>query len=63
MNLRNFAIWAVIAIVLVGVYGLVNQGVETRGPTDVSYSQMIQRIDSSKVKKTVLHPNASRPRG
>jgi cell division protease FtsH len=56
MNLRNFAIWAVIAIVLVGVYGLVNQGVKPGGPTDVSYSQMIQRIDSGKVKKAMLHP-------
>ncbi len=56
MNLRNFAIWAVIAIVLVGVYGLVNQGVKPGGPTEVTYSQMIQRIDSGKVKKAMLHP-------
>jgi cell division protease FtsH len=58
MNLRNFAIWAVIAIVLVGVYGLVNQGVKPGGPTDVTYSAMLQRIDSGKVKKAVIHPDS-----
>src|ERR1700760_4113011 len=56
MNLRNLAIWAVIAIVLVGVYGLVNQGVKPGGPTDVGYSSMLQRIDSGKVRKAILHP-------
>jgi cell division protease FtsH len=55
MHLRNFAIWAVIAIVLVGVYGLVKQG-STPGvsPADKSYSQMLQLIDSGAVKHAIL---------
>ena len=55
MHLRNFAIWAVIAIVLVGVYGLVKQGATPGGnPVDKSYSQMLQLIDSGAVKHAIL---------
>ena len=55
MHLRNFAIWAVIAIVLVGVYGLVKQGAAPGGSlADKSYSQMLQLIDSGAVKHAIL---------
>ena len=54
MNLRNFAIWAVIGIVLLGVYELVSQGSKPTDPGQISYSQMLQRIDAGQVKSATL---------
>ena len=55
MNLRNLAIWGVIVVVLIGVYSVVTQGGRAGGPApDISYSQLLQRIDSGDVKQVVV---------
>ncbi|MDR3511264.1 MAG: ATP-dependent zinc metalloprotease FtsH [Caulobacteraceae bacterium] len=55
MNLRNLAIWAVIGVVLVGLYGMMNQGAKTGASQEVSYSQLLNKVDSGHVKQAVLH--------
>jgi len=58
MNLRNLAIWAVLIVVGIGVYSVVTQSGRPGGPTpDISYSQLLQRIDSGNIKSaTFLGP-------
>ena len=45
MNLRNLAIWVVIGVVLIGLYGMMNQGAKSSAQGEVSYSQLLSRID------------------
>jgi cell division protease FtsH len=54
MTLRNLAIWGVIVVVLVGLWSLMNQGARGGATNEVSYSQMLSRVDSGHVKKAIL---------
>jgi cell division protease FtsH len=58
MNLRNLAIWVVIGVVLVGLYGMMNQGAKSGGAQEVSYSQLLNRVDSGHVKKAVMRTDS-----
>ena len=55
MNLRNLAIWGVIAVVLVGVYSVMNQTAKGGSGGEVTYSQLLKLIDSGHVKKALIH--------
>jgi len=62
MNLRNLAIWGVIIVVVLGLYGVMNQTTHL-GPgggntVDVSYAQLIHQIDNGSVRKAQLHGEA-----
>ena len=51
MNLRNFAIWGAIVLVLVAVYSVMTNGVrEGGGATKVTYSQLMSRVDAGDIK-------------
>jgi cell division protease FtsH len=56
MNLRNLAIWGVIAVILVALYGVLNPS--TRGAAnaagDISYSQLLQKVDADQIKDVVM---------
>jgi len=54
MNLRNLAIWGVIIALLLGLYGFFNQGAKEGLTSNITYSSMLQRIDSGQVKRAVL---------
>jgi cell division protease FtsH len=54
MNLRNLAIWGVIIAVMIGVYSMMTQGGRAGAPGEISYSQLLQRIDSGEVKSAVI---------
>ena len=54
MNLRNLAIWGVIAVVVVGLYTMMNQSAKTGASGEVSYSQLLSMVDSGHVKKATL---------
>ena len=59
MNLRKFAIWAVICVVLLGVYQLVDQGgAKSTQPGVLTYSEMLRRIDEGRVKSATLTPDS-----
>ena len=56
MNLRNLAIWVVIGVVLVALYGMMNQGAKTIGAQgEMSYSQLLNQVSSGHVKTATLH--------
>src|SRR5690606_9837752 len=54
MNLRNLAIWAVIVVVLIGLYSMMTGGSHAAGASEISYSQMLARVDSGEVKRAVI---------
>jgi cell division protease FtsH len=49
MNFRNLAIWLVIVAVLVGVF-VVNQTSHTQGGGEISYSQLLKKVDAGEIK-------------
>jgi len=54
MNLRNLLIWIVIAVVLIALYGVLNQGAKTAATTPISYSQLLTQVDQGHVKSAVV---------
>ncbi|RAK59215.1 cell division protein FtsH [Phenylobacterium hankyongense] len=54
MNLRNLVIWGVVVVVLIGLYSMVTGGGRAAGASEVTYSQMLTKVNSGEVKKAVI---------
>ena len=55
MNLRNLAIWGVIVVVIIALYSVLNPNTHaTNGAGEISYSQLLQKVDSDQIKDVVL---------
>jgi len=54
MNLRNLAIWGVIVLVLVAVYGVMTKGAAGAGARTVAYSEMLSKVDSGDIKSVTI---------
>jgi len=54
MNLRNLAIWGVIVVVLIGLYSMMSGGGQAAGAREITYSQLLSRIDSGQVESAVI---------
>ncbi|MEO8812771.1 MAG: ATP-dependent zinc metalloprotease FtsH [Caulobacteraceae bacterium] len=55
MNLRNLAIWGVIVLVLVVVFGVMNSGSHGGNASQITYSEMLGRVDSGDIKSVKIH--------
>ena len=55
MNLRNLAIWGVIVVLLVSLYGVLNRGGRQGGPAPITYSQLLNRVDAGRIKAATIH--------
>ncbi|MBQ1541584.1 cell division protein FtsH [Caulobacter sp. CCUG 60055] len=55
MNLRNLAIWGVIIVVLIGLYSVMNQSVKGGSSSEITYSQLLNKIDTGHVKSAVVN--------
>jgi len=55
MNLRNLAIWGLIILAVLAVFSVMTSGSRDGGPSKVTYSQLLDRIDSGDVKSAVVH--------
>jgi cell division protease FtsH len=55
MNLRNFVIWGVIIVVLIGLYSMMTGGGRSTGAKEITYSQMLQKVDAGEVKSAKVH--------
>ncbi|MDB5470015.1 MAG: ftsH, partial [Caulobacter sp.] len=57
MNLRNFAVWGVIVVVMIGIYSVLsgNQAVSGQPANkvggDITYSTMLAKVDSGEIRK------------
>ena len=55
MNLRNLAIWGVIVVVIIALYSVLNPNSHgANAPNEISYSQLLQKVDSDQVKDVVV---------
>jgi cell division protease FtsH len=55
MNLRNLAIYGVIIVVIIALYSVLNPGSHAAGaPGEISYSQLLQKVDSDQITKVVI---------
>jgi len=55
MNLRNFVIWGVIVVVLIGLYSMMTGGGRSAtGAGELSYSQTLAKVNSGDVAKAVI---------
>ena len=54
MNLRNLAIWAVIAVVVFSIFSFFQSTNRTGQSTQVSYSQLLARVDRSEIKSVTI---------
>ena len=50
MNLRNMVIWGVIVVVMIGLYSMMAGGSRTNTPNDLSYSQLLTKVNAGEVK-------------
>ncbi|MCA6254553.1 MAG: ATP-dependent zinc metalloprotease FtsH, partial [Phenylobacterium sp.] len=67
MNFRNLGIWAAIVIALAGMYALMNPSQRTATVGELSYSQLLAKIDGGSVKsvemagpKIIVHDSAGK---
>ena len=55
MNLRNLAIWGVIVVVIIALYSVLNPNTHGGAASnEISYSQLLQKVDSDQVKDVVV---------
>ncbi len=58
MNLRNLVIWGVIIVVLIGLYSMVTGGGKAAGAAEISYSQLLSKVDAGEVKSALFRGSA-----
>ncbi|MCB8839281.1 ATP-dependent zinc metalloprotease FtsH [Aurantimonas sp. VKM B-3413] len=53
-NFRNFALWAIIALLLIALFQLFSNGSQTAGAREVPYSQFLSDVDSGRVQSVTI---------
>ncbi|MEF2551154.1 ATP-dependent zinc metalloprotease FtsH [Aurantimonas sp. A2-1-M11] len=53
-NFRNFALWAIIALLLIALFQLFSNGSQTAGTRDIPYSQFLSDVDSGRVEAVTI---------
>jgi cell division protease FtsH len=54
MNLRNLVIWGVIVVVLIGLYSMMTGGGRAAGASEITYSQLLQKVNAGQVKQAII---------
>ena len=55
MTLRNLAIWGIIVVILIGLYSMMNGGSKSATGGEISYSQLLAKVDTGAIKGAVFH--------
>ena len=53
-NFRNFALWAIIALLLIALFSMFQTSPTQTGSREIPYSQVLKEVDSSRVKEVVI---------
>ncbi|WP_038035742.1 ATP-dependent zinc metalloprotease FtsH [Thermopetrobacter sp. TC1] len=53
-NIRNFAVWAVIAILLFALFNLFSNPGHRRGSAEVSYTKFLEQVEKGEVKSVTI---------
>jgi len=54
MNLRNLVIWGVVVVVLIGLYSMMTGGGHAAGASEITYSQLLTKVNAGEVKQAVI---------
>jgi cell division protease FtsH len=54
MNMRNLVIWGVIVVALIGLYSMMAGGSRTAASHEVTYSQLLAKVNAGEVKKASI---------
>ena len=54
MNMRNLVIWGVIVVALIGLYSMMAGGTRTAANHEVTYSQLLAKVNAGEVKKASI---------
>ena len=58
MNLRNLVIWGVVVVVLIGLYSMMTGGGHAAGASEITYSQLLSKVNAGEVKQAVIRGSA-----
>ncbi len=53
-NYRNFALWAIIALMLIALFNMFNSPAEQSATRDIAYSKFLQDVSSGRVKSVTI---------
>ena len=53
-NYRNFALWAIIALMLIALFNMFDNQPSTSASREVSYSQFLQDVSTGRVKSVTI---------
>jgi cell division protease FtsH len=56
-NFRNFALWAIIALLLIALFSMFQQPAERTGSREIPFSQFLKDVDGGRVKEVVITGN------
>ena len=57
MNLRNIVLWIFIALVVFGLFNLINNTSEERNSLQLTYSQFLDEVEAGSIKDVVIKGN------
>jgi cell division protease FtsH len=53
-NFRNFALWAIIALLLIALFNMFQSPSERTAGRDIAYSQFLQDVDAGRVRDVTI---------
>jgi len=53
-NFRNFAIWVIIAVLLVGLFQLFQKPTETKAANEISYSEFLSAVETKSIDEVTI---------
>ncbi len=53
-NFRNFAVWAIVGLLLLALFQLFSNGAQNGNATEVAYSQFLNDVDGGRVKSVTI---------
>src|SRR5437764_9921055 len=53
-NLRNFALWVIIVLLLLALFTLFQNPGQRTSSTDISFSQRLSEVDAGRVREVVI---------
>ena len=53
-NLRNFALWVIIVLLLLALFTLFQNPGQRPASTDITFSQLLTEVDAGKVRSVVI---------
>ena len=54
-NLRNFALWVIIVLLLLALFALFQNPSQRTASQDVSFSQLLTEVDAGRVRDVLIH--------